>query len=626
MVDTYRARISNSVVLKMPRRPASLASALGEGLSTLGGATGQMAEDNARTKAAIEASDQRIAEIEKARARAAAVATGAGALADMQIAIDQRTANLPEKANPGSQGYAAAVATVFKEETDRFLSALPDDPEVRQHFAGTIESTRARVVIGAQNYEDEQFAKYQGDSYQKLQDTERNKILTNPTGEQLAASLETLAEVRGGMQLDGVRAPRLATASANALTTGLLDGLVNTGNAGAIRELLNTGKLDTVLVDGQKDNYLRLADNVEAAAARAAELKAGEARQAALEGLKLLGAQQDGGQAVPASQWQAAIGAAKAAGVEASALQEWANRAEAGVADGQIRGLTTAVLEDQVRAMQAKRDAGQLDPREAQWLERGEKALKDRGGEAGAKLKPLLQGGIETRLQGLAQLHAMPLEQRWRAAEAAGDPRAAIEAGMPAEARAWAVQGAATRKDRKDQFLPAKTAVVKDPEAELNRVFDAVIGADLKRSLGPAYVHLRDVALDIMAARSGGWNPRDFGRAAQVAFGATQRADGSTQGGLGTIRGRRMELPEKWTQGEFDQRYSRYGFEGAVYGDGKPAQAEDVRRNFRLEVAGVNAASDTLYRLIGPDGKPLGRKRADGKVEAYVLPVPARPR
>lgn len=621
MAEGYRAQVGNTVVLKAARRPSSVASALGEGMATLGNAGARLAETNRQTQEAISASEARIAEIEKNRFQAGAVATAAGALAEMQIRVDKRLRELPERSNPGSQGYAVAAQKVVDEELAGFSNGLPDDEEVRNHFAGPLASFKAQALTGAADYEDKQFALFQGDAYNQLLQVEQNRLAANPTGEGLDKAMATLEAVRGGMKLDGVRGPRLAVVTANALATSLLDGMGQKGDAAGLRKLVGGPTFDAVLTADQKGQYLKLADNLAAAAERQAELKQSAEQDKAREAIKLVRAKIDGGQDVPLSEINAALALGKNAGLPDSELVTAGNMTGDAVQDRLIRGLSTTVLEGQVRAMQAKRDAGKLKGEDARWLDRAEKALKDRGDNAGAKLAPLLKGGIEQRLAGVQQLAGMAPAERWRAADAAGDSRAAVIAGLSPRGQAMAVQGAALRETRGDDFLPPKSAGVTDPRKQVDAILKRTLGQGLIDDMGDRYDELRETALDVMASGSKGWSEKGFVNAFQAVAGLNRRGDGSWQGGIGTIAGKQTELPRQWNTAEFDRWYARQSFDGVTYSNGQPVtNPADVRRHYRLSVLDVMDNGVTVYGLMGPDGKLLHMQG-----EPYRLTVPPRP-
>lgn len=624
MVETYRARGGSTVVLRQQRRPASLASALGGGMATLGEALGEVAQTEAKTKAAVSASEERILEIKQQRERAAAIATGAGSWADTQLAVQKQLAALPQIKLPGATGYEAAATEVVDKAVNDFLATLPDDPEVRQRFEPVVRAERDRQVGQAFSYEKTQSTAHQGDSFNKLVQAWRNAQVTKPNGTTLDQSLTDMEMLLGGLDSDGKTIEQLRTAGRNMLVTGFLDGQIQQGGFAAVQAALDGGTLDAVLTGQQRSGYARMVESGRTAQAREAEAAQGEQQRGAREAIKQIKVRINNGDDVSPSEINAALALGQNVGLPASELLEAGYLGAGAVQARQLRGMTTPAIEQQLATLRTKRDNGKLTDDEGRWQDRGERELKNRDEAVGQKLGPMLKGGAESRLAGVAQLAAMPLEQRWRAADAAGDVQAAVIAGLTnPRGRALAVQGHELRKARPDDFLPLK-GPTGTGQQRAEALFKQVLGP-LVGDAGTAYGALRDTALDIMAATGGKWDAENFKRAAEIIYGGSLRSDGKWQGGIGTVRGKQVELPGLWTEAEFDQRYSRYGFDGAVYADGRAVTAADVRANFRLQHAGTGEDGGESYLLIGPDGKPLVRKRNDGTTEAYLLVVPVQP-
>ncbi len=628
MADGYNRQVrGNTVVLKPQRQTSSLAGAIGGVLEQAGGTLGKVAAVGRQADDQVAEDQFQIQQLEKRRAQAAAMAVKAGQIAEAQTALEASERDLPEYSAPGAVGYAAKRGQQVDDAFDKVLADVTD-PEVRNQLLPVVARARAGYKTRAQDYEDQTFRSFQGEEVKKWGYAQRNALARDPNGENLNAALIEGDKLLDALRMDGARGPKAKADLRAELTAGYIDGQLDRGNHKAVKAMIGSGELDSVFDPQTLKTYDGMADNAARAEAKAAELAQAEAQDKATEGLKLL-EEREGGNNPPApSEWAAALQAAGAAGVEGSTIEKYRNKAVTGTTARQIGSLSAPVLESQAEQLRAKVNSGAASPAERGELELYESETKKRGGTIGAQVAPMLKGGPEQRMQGFATLAALPPNLRWRAAEAAGDPKAALIAGLGPEARGRVAQGQLVRTNNKDAVLPplrtGKTR--RDQEAEVDRAMSAFLGPELMRANAPYRQHLREGALDYVAGFQDNWNAGSFEKGLRVMFGGTQRGNGSWQGGIGTVYGRKIELPDQWNESEFEQRLARYGFEGATYADGSPAKAADVRANYQLEYAGQNAAGDALYNVIDARGRALLNREPGRAVRPYVMAVPANPR
>lgn len=626
MVETYRARGGSNVVLRAAARPVSLASALGEGLVALGQAGTRAIEQQQQADEAVAASEHRVAMAEKQRERARMVATGAGRLAEVEAAIDDELDKLPERQQPGAPGYAAKAREVITKHYSQFMGELGNDEEVLNRFASLVKTGQVRRGELADAYERKSAVEHQGASYDQWQGAEGDALSRAPSPDALGVSLAKADLLIDGLDADGNTKEKLKAQSRAYFTQRYLTALVDGGKYDAVKVALKDPDLDGVLDPKVRAGLENLVEGGEAAQARQAELKASAAQKSARDAIKAIQVQiENDPESVSAADIRQVQQQAQAAGLSEAEQLELGYLGRDHIDLKQLRSVPTATIEGQMRSLAAKRDAGQLSGEERRFFENAEKELKSRDVKNGSSLQPLLKGGEAEQRQAIDALAAMPFSERKRAAREAGDVRAGLFAGVSEQGRLWGIQGRAARAARKDDFAPPKAAG-RNPDAEIKRLFDAELG-ELKDELGGEYDDVKEAALDLMAGQAGRWSPDSFRTMVQVLSGATWRGDGTRQGGIGTVQGRKVELPPQWSEAEFDTRFARHPLTGAVNGDGTPANAAVVKKNYQLRfVEERPETGETVYQLEGPDRKMLQRKNAKGQLEPYELIVTRTPR
>jgi len=229
----------------------------------------------------------------------------------------------------------------------------------------------------------------------------------------------------------------------------------------------------------------------------------------------------------------------------------------------------------------------------------------------------------------MGRLAAMPGAERVRVADKMGQGKLALVAGLPMQVQQTALIGARTRSARPDAFMPVGPKGGAGDERQVRAAFERVVSPALANALGGRYRDVMEAALDYYVgtrAQTGGmegWSGQVFGNAVNTIYGATLRPGGVWQGGIGTVRGRKVELPPQWTAQEFEQRFSKVDFaaRGAVYRDGRPAEREDILTNYQLVVDGQDEGR-LFYRLQDARGRPLMNRNGG----IFRLPVNNDPR
>ncbi len=552
-------------------------------------------------------------------------------LAEWSVTIGDKVTQMRETHAPGAAGHGAAVDELLK-SGNTLLEGITDEAQ-RRRAQVQIAEYSARVRRAEHDFEAVKTgAKVADDAGQAL------GMLQNLAGRgadpgnyveavrqwtSYVGAIETIdADTRAQLERDGtasLKAARYQTlidvdrgSARQALDQGLLDDLPPKVLSGLRQQL--------EIADQRAEMQARMAEAEKAAAAR-------DAQRDALDGLEALEVRIKNGDIPRSSDIATAMQRAEAAGVKDAERLKFTYTAEFAEQKAGWQRMTTSALQDRYEVLKTRQDAGSLDAAGRREFDRLGDEIKQRGEKVAVDLAPLLKGGVEQRVQAIGELARMPQAERLWVAEAAGDRLAGVVSSIRnARTRALAVQGAAVRKARPDDYLPPDEKDGTKPRDVLDRKYRAVLGEGLVQDIGPAFDTMREVALDVMAGSGKGWNGRDFGRAIQIAFGFTTRADGTGQGGIGPINGIMTELPDHWNQREFEMRYNRWGFEGAVYGNGTAARAADIRGHYRLRYIGPGESGDSLYHLVDPQGRLLLRKQANGTLTDYVLPVPERPR
>lgn len=607
MAEGYRSRLHNDVVPLAPRRPSSIASAIGRGLGMLGDAAGAMARDNAATEERRLDSEHRIGLEEQRRERSRRAVSFGAKLAEQRLAYQRWQGEARAQTAPGAPEWEARAQEKIEELFGPLLDEFGDDEELATRLAPAVQSTTATLLSQEIAWEADKRAEWEGDSFKTLLDTERDGLLGTPpeaVGEALGASMGRIDAVLGETDFDGTVKERLRALALRQLASdGALEGLAQSGNYEAIGAILDSGELDGALGD-DKANWLKTV-----AAGREAQAKEAEQAEAAKrdewrDQWDVIEGRLERGEDVPQSEIKTFLELGKNLGVEASELQEAGYLTQDTAYARAARTKGDAVLGREIGALEAKRREGAASAEELRYLERLQKEQKARDGKAGNGIKELASAGAAGQAAAAGQLAGMDPERRWAAAREAGDTRLAVYAAFNPAGRAFAAQGREVRKARPDDFLPPARPGGKSGKEQADAIFRAQLGGNLVHELGGAYDDVREAALDAMAGMAGGWNADNFRLAVQFAYGASRRDDDVLQGGIGTVRGRRVELPRDMTAAEFDGAFARGNFAAARYANGQPASKADILANFRPVATGEPGK----YMFLDAKGRALLRE------------------
>lgn len=607
----YSSKVNAQVV--PAARPAGPLG-IGEAISALGRTGAAIAAQNQQAEERVTEVDSAIAEREKARARDAVSARVAVALAEGEgsyarwVTDHQNDADFESQASARVEADMAAVRGLLGEDevlTQHYDAPLAQIAESRRTAA---HAQTARIHALASK-----------DALVQVQTAASNVITTAPdrTGEQVG--LVTAAIMANSAIPEALR-PGLARQAAGQLWQDGLAAAIQGGRAEAVGKELRAGNYDAVLLDGAKPALLRMVAAEQQAAARQAELAAEEGKHAAQVEIDSIREILDNDGDVPVSRITAALQRGKELGIDENKLIDAAYFMEDMATDRQLRGLSKPVLEGEVERLRGLRAAGKLKGPDERRLTRAEQRLGVLNAKEADRFGGRLKGTEAERVAAIGEMTPLSAGDAWDIAERNGDVKAFIwsRIGDPVEHKR-AVQGAAARSARPADFLPPKDSLGRSGKEEADRAFRETVGAGVMADLGGDYDDYREAALDRMAGMGPGWDARRFGQSVGVVFGANRRADGTRQGGLAEIEGRMTELPVYKSAAEFARDYARHSFAGAVYGDGAPARAADVRANFRLKQIDNPTHGEAKYQLIGPNGRPLMLKQRDGTVVPYPL-------
>lgn len=393
------------------------------------------------------------------------------------------------------------------------------------------------------------------------------------------------------------------------LVTGAFDGLQQQGQWDAMDALLQSGQFDGVL-GNSKANFMRTVEAGRAADARAAEQAQSAARDEWREERRTLELRLERGEDIPASQIEGLLAQGKTLGVPDDELLEAGYLAQDTAYATHARGLGSAQLDRTIRSLQDRRAAGDLTNEEARQLDALESERGQRDTKKASEMPGLAEGSLTERLAAVGALKAMPEGERMRIAREGGAAEMGLIAALPARNATIALEGLTVLANNPNAYMPRKPGATEGQASLADAEFAAVLGPTIYAQLvrTPNYEAAKEAALAVYAGyqargRATGWSAATFRQSVSQIFGLR---DG--KGGLGTVRGNIVQLPDGMTAAGFDQALSGFHFENAIYGDGSPAQKADVLNNYVPVYVGTDTQGFARYELHNGRGQALRRK------------------
>lgn len=606
----YRAQLPASVIRQRVTAQTGAGAAIGEGLAQIGQTLGRASAEDQQARAAIAESQVRVAQIEQQRLRANAVADGMGRLAELQLDVETELEQARNASVAGADGHGESAEAIYRERWQEFSEGLLDDEEVRQHFAGIGQRWLVSGISQERSWEAQRRAAHVGEQAEVWLGASGAGLARNPSAENWAQMVADGDAMFDMQDIDGTAKAIGKRMVRERATASLFAGTLEQGQHQAVTEMIQSGAYDEFLggADG-RGQWLNRAGAVADVQAREAEQAANQRRAAALSRLRTIEVMIDNGDTVSQTDITAGLVEARAAGVPDEVLAEAAYLGDRAHRRDSVRTMATPAIEAELAQLNDLRMAGEASAEDVRQAETLEAELGGRDVRAGGNLRSMIEAGPQGQAAALDALAGLPPERAFAAAREAGSPRLPVYIKLNQAGRQQAIEGAGLRAERPADFLPPATSTSRNGgggAAEADRIFREAVGRDIVDQLGTYYDEHRDAALDLMAGGAREWNRDIFLRSIQAIAGQTRRADGTLQGGIARLRhGQRVELPPRWSQGEFDARFNAEQFAEAYYGDGSQAQADDVRRNYRLRYVGVAENGHHDYAMIGPDGRPL---------------------
>lgn len=602
----YRAGLPSSVVARLVPREPSAGAAVAAGVGQLAQAVGEGAER-------IDDAQRELAERERRQRATADVAAGNGEWAQEQLKLDADLEKLRNEVPPGAEGFEAKASEIRQKRAAEFLARRSNEPEVRQYFEPLIERDTVQGTLRDRDYEQRKRTEYSGSQFDTWASATSVRVRSGEIT--LEQAMGDGAKSLSAMPLDTTAKAGMAEKLAKLFIQARADGLIERREFDAATGLTKMPEAAAAL--GGSDGVGRYTAQIEAGrdiVAREQQAAATEQRRLALEGLEVLKARVGSDNPPTVSEVNAAVARGQAAGVDPSTLVDYGKMGVESARASGAKRIATPELVVQRAALQEKIDAGTASEAERNVATAYDAELKLRDDKEGQNLSAMMK----VDPQGAAnRVRAMGAERAAKAAAAAGTPKLAVYGFIASSvARSRAVEGAALRAARQDDFLPPPPLGKDSREArtaEARQKFDVLIGRKLRRQLGGQYDDVLGVALDLHAAQrnavgASNWSESSFRDAVDAVFGGSIRDNGQRQGGIGTIRNRRVALPEKWSANELDVAVSRQSFDRAIYKNGRPAAKSDILTNYTMVDAGIDdGAGGTFYRFETDAGEVLMR-------------------
>lgn len=561
--------------------------------------------------------DLQMAEL--GRRRQAEIADAAGRFADIKGQLAVRAEELRVASQPGAVGHSAAFDTEVNSKLSEFAGTLSNDPEVQARFKPIVDSARSELTTREKAWEIGEFGKYQGAQWSKFADAAKVDLQATPTLEKLQQALDQSTDLIDGMGVPGNLRAALLDATHRDYVTTVLNAQIAGGPDGvkAAREILKGGMLDPFLTAEIKEKLYLDADRADERARIVADRAEADAQRSAKQTLDGVQKLLDSGVEPTADQMK--LAEAAVAQLPPEQRVEYAVMETQLAVNRETRGLGVDEIRHRRDFLRGKVDSGKSTQTEQMMLAAYDKRLDTAEDREAEDSKVNLGAGVTGRIAAVERLQGRDPETRFRVGEKT-EEGLGFAASLPtAASRRQAIEGADVRKNRKDLF---------DDKAnkQMREAFRNNIGRVGNGLRGSEYAGREGLAMDLYAAHVARTGKTEFDRNLfwqyqNIAFGATRRGDGVYQGGLGTVNGGRVELPQEMTPAEFSSFIARSNWPTAVDSRGVKVDKSFITSKMVPVLDDISADGRTYYyQMVGPGGSTLQDK--DGR--PLRLPVPRR--
>lgn len=599
--------VSPSRVSRLPI-PQSAGSPIADALDVAAQTASGMAQVQRQADQQVDALEHEARKREQELADNALIVQQSAEFAKAQSRLDVRLAELRQNAKVGGIGHSAAAKQVIDEEVRGFDTAFGDNERVRQRFTANVVGVAARYETRETLYEQDLFAKAQGDQAEAFLSETENALFLDPDPKKIEERLALWRTATDALAMDENVRNAVRKKGEARLFGSFLEGLYDQGKYDQADALVKSGKLNGVVDDVEP--YLRRGEAERRAAAALAEAEASTKRTDARNAIKAIVEKVGLGVNPTEAELKAARAAAVAAGLpeaeiialDGLGIQQSVNRRYNEAADP-----TGAKAAADAAILAAKVTEGTATEAEQVAYQQLKGIAEERGKKAGSALKELAGQGAQGQIAALGQLQGLPPEQRFAAAREAGGEKGEWLANVSLlrpHAQQYAIKGRELRTAPNADY---------GQFADVKKYYNKVMGPALLSDFGAAAGQKMTVAWDIYAANMAangrtGWDENIFRKSVRIAWGATANKAGNLQGGPAMVYGKMVLLPDNYTAPEMEKLMARADWSGFYYRDGKPAAKADILKYYRPVWVGTaeNGASD--YKFVDANGNVLVNK------------------